>query len=294
VSDSAKHHQSTSAGAQLSKDASGSSDPNDLADNNMQIESRIRKSLNAGSAEVPQLKILVQTHPKEMADNSDEWIEPLMQSQRYAVVVGLCVQLISRFSSDTQLIMKLQPDVARSLLFEGAPKQSLLAAKGMYNVCTLDQMDLAIDLIDQCLHDTWLKDDPDVIQRFQTEQALGIASPANAHHTSGPTTHPETVLQSISAVNTPNALFMSLHHAISTIQGNDYQAFVARGNLFLLTDQIDKAETSFERALQVATDEQKPEAIDNLSRVIKAKDGNAGRAREWLRQRRPTTLPLNR
>jgi hypothetical protein len=261
------------------------------ASRELHLQEVLKECLGTDDDKMPKMRQLIQDHPQEMAARSAEWVEPLMQDGRFSNVANLSLQLIEALPADTRLIVKLQPGIARSLLYHGAWERALFAAKGMYNVCPVDQTDAAIGLMVECLRDGRLKKDPQVIERFKTEQMLG--SRAVTPGSSEPTTSAQTVLRSIMANRRNNSIFARLQKSIGSIRGEDYQAMVGRGNLFLLIDQPEKAKVCFERAYQIANNEQLGEATQSLARVMKAQDGGSGRAAAWLARQAPTTAISN-
>jgi hypothetical protein len=218
------------------------------------------------------LASLVKTRPELLARAPQVWCDPLIHTKRFKHLLAYVQRVIEQRAEDTDAVMSLQPFRARGYLYQGGWEKALFEAKGMYNVCTLDQMDKAIDLMVECLRDVH-RGKPEIIEQFKLEQVRGATSSDGLG---------SEVLRSVKRLKR----YDDNANALKMIEGNDYRSLKRQGNLLLLNDDIDEARKRFEAAYQIADDKDLAEATESLARVMKAQDGTSGRAQAWLKSQR--------
>jgi hypothetical protein len=240
---------------------------------------------------------LIRSSPIAMKDHMiKKWASALSSAHQFHQL-GLWTQvIINAVPYETASVESLQRFRARALLDQGGWERALFAAKGLYNVARLDHMDGAIASMTQCLKSASTagsrRSDPGIVERFKQEQQQGAQATtrpatgpsADATPSSAPSddttasTQPTSVLASIRYIGQFNVF----GNGMKKMMGNDYQSLLGRGNLLLLADQTKQARKVFKHALEVADDEHRAEAAENLARVIKAEDGAVGPAKAWL------------
>jgi tetratricopeptide (TPR) repeat protein len=191
----------------------------------------------------------------------------------------LAVQAIDAAPRSSTQIAQMQECRVRALLAQGKYDQALSAAKAYYNVCILDDTGIAIDLLDQAMQQTLATSDPAIILRFKRQQDAGAVVPETIDK---PLTLAaelgQNVLKSIK-VSDP-AIEQRLGK--ENTKPDSFAVCMGRGNLLLLLDRADDARSQFERALQLADEQQTQFAVGSIARAIRAEDGAIGRANGYI------------
>jgi len=246
-------------------------------------------------AAVKEIERLIRADPVGMKDHMiRQWWQPLHDFHYYEQINSFNRILIAAVAYDTPAVETLQLQRANAIYHLGLWEHALFAAKGAFNVCRLDQNDRAVRMLtgflDVASRKGTRRSDPTIAQRFKLELQLSgepTTSPAPADTaattaTTQPTTTPATVLSTIRY----RGSFGFIGGGLKKFAGSDYQSLLARGNLYLLQDEVKQARKLFEKAYEVADDEHRDEALENLARVMKAEDGSALRAAKWLEEHR--------
>ena len=159
-------------------------------------------------------------------------------------------------------------------------------AKGLFNVCRMQNTAKDLLLIADCLKAAYPGDDA-IIDRLRDKQIAGSAltdqrSTLNAEHST--LNRGTSVLAGIKLEGSPYAAAIQQY-----TKGTDYSSLVALGNLLLLSDRAKEARPVFERAYALATDKYLATATENVARCIRAEDGTIDRANTWALSIRPST-----
>lgn len=206
----------------------------------------------------------------------DGWLATLRQQGRHREAAELSLEALLLLPADNRLVQLMVHHRVQALLADGKKDEALAAAKGLYNVATMDFTAEALRHLGDCLAAARPQD----VRRFRLQQAAGAMADPEARKAD----HGPSVLQSIKVDPAPYEAAIKAH------PGNDYQGLMARGNLLLLADRPAEAWSLFEEAYRVQPDAPEtvlPEATGNLAKCMKAVDGGIGRANAWVMSIRP-------
>ena len=208
------------------------------------------------------------------------WNTPLFFAKRYDDIASLTQRAVIYSQSPAYVPMGeppvelLQQMCVRALISAGRGDEALAAAKSLYNVTTMRNTSVAIDLVAQALAVAH-KDIPGIGKKFRLQQLEGASTNAP----------PETITK------TPYLLAnvkvdAKLYEATITEQMNVDNVTLATlktlGNLYLLADQPKKAEEVFRRIYEIADQSNLAAAIEGIARSIRAQDGNIARANAYI------------
>lgn len=231
-------------------------------------------------AGVEALRELAVRNPREFGVRP--FLDPLLAAGFHEDLQTLALQaILHRPQAD---VAALQLARVRSLRRQGRHEEALAEAKSYYNVVSLNQTHLAIDLLAECLASERGGDDPRIVRRFKQQQVAGAQLP-EAQIASDPTSSTpagqdlgENILKTIKVDALPYA------QAIERLEGKlTFAAQFHRGNLLLLADRPAEAQDCFELAYDLAKDQaQLTRAIHGIARAIRAEDGTIARANAYV------------
>ncbi len=132
-------------------------------------------------------------------------------------------------------------------------------------------------MVAECLSAAY-PDDSEKLMRLRDEQMAGAATQPSAN---GPRV--STVMREIKVDVKPYAAAIARYDAGRyMIQTNERGALMAQANLLLLADRPGEAKALMLRMREIAVEESRYIAEENVARAIKAEDGTIGRANAWL------------
>jgi tetratricopeptide (TPR) repeat protein len=199
------------------------------------------------------------------------WLDGLMAQKRYEDVTRLTQGATLAVAWNTQSVEALQSIRTRALLRMGKTDEALGAAKGVFNICRMQNTANALQLVVECLRAAHPGDEA-VIDKLREEQKAGSEANTGAR---------SAVLDSIKV---DGSIYRS---AILERTGEDYGNATALGNLLLLADRAKEARPAFNRAYAVAKTNDLAAATESIARCMKAEDGTIGRANAWVLSVRP-------
>lgn len=213
------------------------------------------------------------------------WLKSLVDAREYAAVERLAARGIVALPQDVGSVEALQQARIKALLADGKTEAALAAARGWFNVASLNGTASALLQVAECLNAAH-PEDLQLVRRFQAEQVAGAATLPEQASTSQlakpPASQPASVLRSIAAVDAK-----AFQAAAEAITAEDFYSLTGKGNLLLLANNPEEAMPIFERAYAVAAEGQLAIATESIARCIKAQDGTIGRANAWVMSLRP-------
>jgi len=213
---------------------------------------------------------LAAQQPSVMADHLQAWLQPLLLQRSYADVEGLSLVAILKRPWWYPSIAVFQEARVRAFLAEGQYAQALSEAKSYYNLCPLNEMPTAIDLLTQALA---LTRGTAVANLFNSQATANLA-------TSAATPDVAQILSSIHVNDSLYARGIEMTRAGSTQFPFDNQ--LSLGNLFLLADKPSDALDAFVCACRSTQNQwDLPKAIDGIARSLRARDCSLNSARQF-------------
>ncbi|HMO87406.1 MAG TPA: tetratricopeptide repeat protein, partial [Lacipirellulaceae bacterium] len=155
---------------------------------------------------------------------------------------------------------------ARALLAQGRPDEALAAAKQAWLVAPMVDYPDAVVLVVECLRAAGREDEASAFQFGQ----IRLLEPSE-----GVGQQPDLLGQISLGTTSP------YREAAATRQGNTFGGWYERGNLLLLSGDIDGARMAFEKARDVATNVDAARAHAGVARCIRARMG-LGAANKYL------------
>jgi tetratricopeptide (TPR) repeat protein len=206
----------------------------------------------------------------------DRVVGLLIQVKRYDDAEQMAVDLILCDPGSTAFVANAEKMRAKAFLAQGRGSEALSAARSYYDLATLKDSSDAVNVIALCLAMD-KPDDPTIAKRFKAQQiAWAAADPA-----SQPSNFlGDPILPTIPPDSKP------FEGAADKIQLDDYQKFLAMGNLLLLTGKAKEALGIFERAQGIAPDARQAEAVENVARATRAEAGCIAPANAYILQMR--------
>lgn len=211
----------------------------------------------------------------------DRWLPALMAQKQYQAVAELAQLEILNNPDSTNTINILQAMRVQALLAAGQAQAALAAAKGLFNIATMQNTANALMLVAKCLK----ADSPNGLQlvnQLQRQQRSGAEIPGgNAKAISC------TVLADIQVNPKP---YLRAAGRQPTLRVED---LIGKGNLLLLADKPRRARIYFDQAYSVAWNNQwLVAATERIAACIKAQDGTIGRANAWVLAIRPKPVQI--
>jgi hypothetical protein len=152
--------------------------------------------------------------------------------------------------------------------------EGLAQAKGLFNICPMQNTEAALLLLAQCLNTARGNDSGDV-DRLITEQRAALAAPLTEHSTTTPTSPTLKTIAIDPAPYTPAFRKFLLPSGALPL---NFQDLLAVGNLYLLADQPTNALNAFRHLQALATPDQLRTANEGIARALRAQDGTLARA----------------
>jgi hypothetical protein len=196
------------------------------------------------------------------------WIQDLVDAKRFDLADDLCIDGILGDPTQTRELEYFQGWRVEILLAQDKPEDALAQAKLLYNVSSMYGHEAAVKTLYRCLQATHA--DKALLRQFRNEQVTGSMS---------------TTLEA-PAVTSPTLLKIVGNGSdyaldLASLDNSTERRAVASGNLFLLTDQPDKAMKSFEQALRLHRGKSADELYENIARAMKASEGTVGHANAY-------------
>ena len=207
------------------------------------------------------------------------WFKPIMDAGRFDDAADLALRGELATPWNTVMVEGLQRERVQALIKAGRAQEALAAAKGLFNVSSMETTDKAVLTLAEALNAA-RPNDPGAVDRFKDEQVAGATTrPAEAS-----TAHPGEVMASIHVDPAPYAAALDKYdpgHYL--IRANEYQTMAARGNLLLLVDRGHEAREIFQEMAKTAHDNvERIAANAGIARSIKAESGCIGPADRWV------------
>ncbi len=234
-----------------------------------------------------------------------KWSRLLIQAKRNQEVADLAVEAAMAAPAESAALEDLFVLRTQALLALGKPDEALVSAKSAFNISGMAGTSRTLQVMAECLRRTH-PNEPLILDRFRREQAAAAGaavsdSPGAAPEPGEARPEPAKPLakKAESSPPPPSGYGTSLlvkgiavngaayRKRLSEIQGDDYRAYTARGNLLLLADSPAEARVMFEYAYSLAIEKDMTAATENLVRCVKAEDGGIGRANAWVLSLRP-------
>lgn len=202
------------------------------------------------------------------------WAESLLKIKKYSEAEDLALMCILQYASDRDVVESMQAMRVKAALGMNKPAEALAHAKALFNLASMGNTAAALATVSECL-EAADPNDAQILRKFKEEQMAGASTQ--------PTDTPRTseVMKSIKL----NAAVYE--QKIKENSKLDYGILCAKGNLLLLSDKGKEAHDVFERAYELASDNNLQSATENIARAIKAEDGTIGRANIFVLQVRP-------
>jgi hypothetical protein len=200
------------------------------------------------------------------------WLAPLMQKGHYEEALGLCRQGIAAAAFDDQLLEVMQRRVVESLLKLHRNEDALAAAKGLFNVSTMQATENALLTVAECLNAVHGADS-DAVDHLAKEQ---LAAPSASEEP-----HVSTVIQGIPGDRGGYTAAIQALHLPSGALPVTAQELESLGNLLLLTDRMQEAVAVFTQMRTSAVGRQVWLANEGYARALRAADGTVSRANHF-------------
>lgn len=219
---------------------------------------------------------------KKAIDEIDDWakgavasrradiFEMLVDTKHYDEAEDRAVKNILKTLANNWAIEHLQKMRVKSFLKQGKNTEALSAAKVYYNVCRFAETKDAISLVGLCLAAVH-PDDKTIARRFKEQQVAAASATQPAEGVE------ESILASISTEPSP---FDAAN--VDGMVPTGYISYEAKGNLLLLVGRATDAKEAFDRAYDIASDQQIMGATENVARAIRAANGSVGPANAYL------------
>ena len=207
------------------------------------------------------------------------WNMPLFFAKRYDDIANLTLTGIVFLESpgstlgDAQLEALAQMRI-RALILAGRGEDALAAAKSFYNVVTLKNTSVAIDLVVQALA-VARKDQPGLGKKFRLQQIESTSTNATLE---GAAKVP-SMLADVKVDSKPYEAAMNEQLNVDNLAIQNLRML---GNLYLLADQPKKAEDIYRRIYDIAESGDLVNAIEGIARSLRAQDGNLARANAFI------------
>ena len=207
------------------------------------------------------------------------WNMPLFFAKRYDDIANLTLTGIVFLESpgstlgDAQLEALAQMRI-RALILAGRGEDALAAAKSFYNVVTLKNTSVAIDLVVQALA-VARKDQPGLGKKFRLQQIESTSTNATLE---GAAKVP-LMLADVKVDSKPYEAAMNEQLNVDNLAIQNLRML---GNLYLLADQPKKAEDIYRRIYDIAESGDLVNAIEGIARSLRAQDGNLARANAFI------------
>ncbi len=204
------------------------------------------------------------------------WLPSLIGAKRYEDVQRLAMAAMVEVAADTSALEELQRLRIKAYLSAGQPDQAVVAAKGLFNICSMGTTRGTLTQLAECLSAANPLD-PSIVNRLRQEQLAGAVSEVAT----------SDIILRISLDPTPwQAGLLRYDPERYTIAANPYRNLTARGNMLLLSGRADDARAVFERAKAFADEDFTLQANENIARSIKAQHGCIGPANSFIRKLR--------
>ena len=207
------------------------------------------------------------------------WSMPLFFAKRYDDIANLTLTGIIFSESpgstlgDAQMEALAQMRI-RALILAGRGEDALAAAKSFYNVVTLKNTSVAIDLVVQALA-VARKDQPGLGKKFRLQQIESTSTNATLE---GAGKVP-SMLADVKVDSKPYEAAMNEQLNVDNLAIQNLRML---GNLYLLADQPKKAEDIYRRIYDIAESGDLVNAIEGIARSLRAQDGNLARANTFI------------
>jgi hypothetical protein len=240
---------------------------------------------------VRHIRALAMTDPRSLALGLPQWVDPLLESNHFSDLEQVTLPAILERPFDTPMVRACVRARVTAFMAEGEYPQALKEAKAFYNVVSLLKTPDAIELLVQVLSKT---SDASTVARFRMEQSVAaesreppVRSPAASFDSPPPqggAGGAQTVLQSIRLDPSP------YFKAIGVLEGHrgsngkhSPTNCIARGNLWLLSDQPARAEECFREACKLSDGgKDLRNAVEGVGRAIRDSEGNLAPANAFM------------
>jgi hypothetical protein len=196
----------------------------------------------------------------------------LIDTGHYDEVESDCMAGILVSPTDGARMAEFEGVRARNFLAQGKTQEALAAAKADFDSCSMKNTGAAIALLCDCLSAAY-PNDGGIVLRFKEQQMTGASTQ--------PSTQPADDLgpSILDEISIDSSQFQA---QIDAHRGGTYSRLEAKGNLLLISGRAEEARTVFEQALNIAKTDQRPRAIEDEARAIRAQSGCVGPANAYI------------
>lgn len=213
--------------------------------------------------------------------------QALLDLQQYDLLQKLAAKALSDGRYPVE-IDRVQFELVKTLLAADKFDQALPAAKTYYNVCSLQQTSTATALLAEALLNGPGQKDPTIVKRFKDQQAAGAEAPSADGASTASADLGENILKSIPIDPTP---YQAEPDKLAA-GPKTFGTLTQRGNLLLLQDKGAEAVPLFQMTVDVTRDrKQIAEAVSNVARAMRARDGNVAAANAYILSLRQSAKP---
>ena len=229
-----------------------------------------------------QLQRDLQNKPGETVDLLNQTVlAKLLDQHQYGAVESLAVAGTLALPADTWRIEELQRSRVRALLAEHRSAEALHAAKALFNVCSLGFVKDALPLLSQALAAAH-PEDPGIVPRFKLQVMAGADEDPVERQQLLNQYGGNTIMSSIAADPDP---YRSALEQRKNLTG--WRELYGNGNLLLLSGRISEARQVFTKVYAQRPPDELRYASEAIAKLIKAEDGQLGRANQFVRSIRP-------
>jgi hypothetical protein len=242
----------------------------------------IGQDVAAPAPDPHKLLLELQNNPRETVDRLNKTeMRLLLETQQYAAVEQLAVTATLALPADTWRIEPLQQYRVRALLAEHKGHEALRVAKGLFNVCSLGFVKDALPLLCESLAAAH-PEDPGIVPRFKRQILAGAQEDPAERQRLLDKYGGNTIMRSIPADPSPYEAVLSQRKNLTA-----WRDRYGTGNLLLLSGRIPEARQVFTIVYEARPEGELRYASEAIAKLIKAEDGDLGRANQFVRSIRP-------
>jgi hypothetical protein len=229
-----------------------------------------------------QVRLDLQSNPGDTVDRlKGAVLATLLDHQQYGAVEELAVAGTLALPADTWRIEELQRYRIRALLAEHRSVDALHAAKALFNVCSMGFVKDALPLLSQALSAAH-PNDPEIVPRFKLQVMAGASEDPAERQRLLEKYGGNTIMTSIAAEPDPYRVALEQRKNLT-----GWREQYGNGNLLLLSGRFAEARVVFTKVYTERPPEELRYASEAVAKLIKAEDGQLGRANQFVRSIRP-------
>lgn len=203
-----------------------------------------------------------------------DWGNALLRLKKYQETEDLALLCILQYASDGGTVEAMQAMRVKAAMGLGKPAEALVRARELFNLSSLQNTAAALATISECLEAAH-PGDPAIVKQFKQEQMAGAGTQPTSQPAGGGV---------MASIKLDGAVY---ERKLKDYTKLDYGTLCAKGNLLLLSGRATEAREAFERAYEMAPENELQKATENIAKAIKAEDGTIGRANKFVLELRP-------